>query len=109
MNVSADQADAMGGCQSCEPAGTTPPAPASTGAAPSVTTVDSDKEDWIGIELKDDAGNPIAGERFLMTLPDGTEIGGELDNLGKARIEGIAPGTCQISFPERDVREWKAG
>jgi hypothetical protein len=23
-------------------------------------------------------------------------------------VEGIAPGACKVSFPERDAREWKA-
>jgi hypothetical protein len=106
MNVSNDQADALGGCTACQSAGTTPATSAPPGPSP-VVTADPDKRDWIGVELKTPDGKPLPNERFELKLGDGTIIGGRLDNLGKVRIEGIDPGNCTITFPDRDAREWK--
>ncbi len=108
MNVSSDQADAMGGCTPCQPAGTTPATSTPPGPSP-VVTADPTRQDWIGIQLKTPDGQPLPNERFELTLPDGSIIGGLLDNLGKVRVEGIDPGNCRISFPDRDAREWKKG
>jgi hypothetical protein len=47
------------------------------------------------------------GEPFVVTLPNGQEVRGVLDAKGAARIEGIDPGTCKVSFPERDKDGWK--
>ena len=64
---------------------------------------------WIAIELKDEDGDPVAGAAYEITLPDGQVNSGKLDDKGKARVDGIKPGYCQISFPEIDAREWKLG
>lgn len=56
------------------------------------------------IELKDGAGKPLAYQRFLVLLEDGSERGGILDREGKAEmgIEGFA----SIVFPDlADVEE----
>jgi len=29
-----------------------------------------------------------------------------LDGKGRARFTGIDPGTCQITFPDFDAKEW---
>jgi hypothetical protein len=62
----------------------------------------AEEKHWIEIELKDDEGNPIAGESYFVELPDGTSISGRTDSNGHARIEGIDPGTAKVSFPDRD-------
>ena len=41
-----------------------------------------------------------------MTLPDGTVAGGTLDEKGLARLEGIEPGSCKITFPNLDEEAW---
>ena len=106
MKIGDDQAAALGGCQECEPGG----APAVKGvpaAATSVVTADPSQPDWIAIALVTPEGEPVAGEPYVVTLADGKEIHGKLDNLGKVRIEGVDPGSCKVSFPERDGKEWK--
>ena len=107
MKISQQQADGLGGCQACKPA-TTAPISGQPAPPPSVLVVDPDKPDWIGISLTTPDGKPIAGEPFVVELVDGKSVVGKLDNLGKMRIEGVDPGTCKVSFPERDAKEWKA-
>jgi len=62
---------------------------------------------WIAIELVDDKGKPIPNERFRIELPDGSFAEGNLDVGGHARLNDIDPGTCQVTFPDRDGKEWK--
>ncbi len=65
---------------------------------------------WIGIELLDDNGEPLAGERYVVQLPDGTKVArGYTDKEGKAEIKGIDPGSCQVTFPDLDGMTWDAG
>lgn len=63
---------------------------------------------WIGIELVDADGNPVAGEEYEITLPDGSVRKGTLDDAGKAHERGIDPGTCAVRFPalERTIDRW---
>jgi type VI secretion system secreted protein VgrG len=66
------------------------------------------KKNWIEIKLVDDAGKPVAGEPYRVTLPDGATVAdGTLDEKGSARVEGIDPGNCQVTFPSRDKQAWK--
>jgi len=62
---------------------------------------------WLEIELLDDEGKPVPGEQYQVALPDGTIRAGRLDADGRARIEGLDPGTCKVSFPNLDERSWK--
>jgi type VI secretion system secreted protein VgrG len=68
---------------------------------------DPAKKSWIEIKLVDEKNNPVPGEPYSVTLPDSTIASGTLDEKGFARIEGIDPGTCQITFPQRDKEAWK--
>ena len=63
---------------------------------------------WIEIELVDEDGVPVAREPYTLNLPDGDIRSGTLDSRGRARVEDIDPGTCEVSFPEIDRREWRA-
>jgi hypothetical protein len=65
------------------------------------------KLSWIEIELKDEAGNPVPGEKYRIELPDGTPKEGMLDSQGWARVDNIDPGNCKVSFPDRDAKDWK--
>jgi type VI secretion system secreted protein VgrG len=67
---------------------------------------DPNKKTWIEIELIDDDGNPVPGAKYEITLPDGRIYPGTLDNKGCARVDGIDPGTCQVTFPELDRDTW---
>ncbi|HEY6946098.1 MAG TPA: hypothetical protein VI431_13230 [Candidatus Acidoferrum sp.] len=91
------------------------PAPAgspssSCGSAPdpaSNQTVSPEKKSWIAIELADEDGHAVPNEDYRITLPDGSTIEGSLDKKGRARISGIDSGTCKVSFPNRDAKDWK--
>lgn len=65
------------------------------------------KTTWIEIELIDEDDNPVPSERYEVELPDGSVARGTLDHRGFARIEGIEPGTCRISFPDLDQDAWE--
>ncbi len=81
------------------PGGGAPP-----GAPPHVP--DREKKGWIEIELVDMEKRPVPGEPYRITLPDGTEASGSLDEKGFARVEGFDPGECKITFPNRDKTVW---
>jgi type VI secretion system secreted protein VgrG len=63
---------------------------------------DPEKKSWIEIELLDEEGEPVPGERYRITLPDGSTVEGTLDQNGFARVDGIDPGNCEVSFPDLD-------
>jgi hypothetical protein len=65
------------------------------------------KKSWIEIELVGEDDKPIPGETYRITLPDGTVAEGTLDDKGFARVDGIDPGTCQITFPNLDQDAWQ--
>lgn len=63
---------------------------------------------WIEIELVDENDQPIAGERYEMTLPDGTTVAtGTTGPDGVAKVRWIDPGNCQITFPNLDKDAWE--
>jgi hypothetical protein len=68
---------------------------------------EEEESHWVGIKLKDDQGNPVAGEPFKLKLPDGTIVEGTLDDEGKAEIHGVPEGQSQVCFPKIDKDEWK--
>jgi type VI secretion system secreted protein VgrG len=68
----------------------------------------SKKPHWIAIQLVDEEGNPVPGEQYSITLPDGSVASGSLDGNGKARVDGIPdPGSCKVTFPNLDQSVWK--
>jgi len=71
------------------------------------TPVSPEKKHWIAIELVDELGKHVPYEDYRITLPDGTVIEDSLDRRGRAKITGIDPGTCKVSFPNRDAECWK--
>ena len=62
---------------------------------------------WIAIELIGDDDEPIVGERYRIELADGTTKEGRLDSKGRARIDHIDPGSCQVTFPDLDGEAWE--
>jgi type VI secretion system secreted protein VgrG len=65
------------------------------------------KPHWIEIELVDMEGKPVPGETYNITLPNGSVASGSLDGNGKARVDGIDPGSCKVTFPNLDKSVWK--
>lgn len=77
------------------------PAAVAVLAAPKETT-------WIEIHLVDETGEPIPGEKYEITLPDGTVQAGSLNFRGRARIDDIEqPGSCAVRFPDLDADAWE--
>jgi hypothetical protein len=62
---------------------------------------------WVAIRLVDDRGNPVPYKRYRIETPEGTTREGILDDQGRARVDGIEPGTCKVTFPGLDSRMWK--
>ncbi len=67
-----------------------------------------EEKTWIAIQLADKQGKPAAYKRYWIELPDGSRREGILDAKGTARLDGIDPGTCNVSFPDLDKSDWKA-
>ena len=80
-----------------------PAAAAATQAAPAAPDA---KKTWIEIALKDSQGHPIPNERYKLKLADGSIREGTLDGDGRARVDGIEPGSAEVSFPDQGT-DWK--
>jgi hypothetical protein len=72
-------------------------------------TQEPEEEHWIEIELLDDDGKPVADERYFVEMPDGSQLSGRTDGQGRARVEGVDPGTAKVSFPDLDKKSYEPG
>jgi hypothetical protein len=68
-----------------------------------------EEKTWFGIELvdDDDPPKPVAFKRYRVELADGSSREGMLDQNGQARIVGIDPGACKVSFPDLHGEDWR--
>lgn len=102
------------------PAPPTQPQPAAEGAAGAVVAVkerpfkepdpeevEAEEKTWIEIEIvgEDDVGIP--GEAFKITTPDGRVVSGTTGPDGVAKVIGLDPGTCKVTFPNLDKEAWE--
>ena len=73
------------------------------------TAEDEDEEEksWVEIELVDEDGKPVPGERYRVETPDGKVAEGTLDEKGFARINRVKPGNCKVTFPKLDKDAWE--
>lgn len=55
--------------------------------------------DWIEIKLKDDEGNAVANEAYILRLSNGTVRQGNLDGNGYKKEEQVPPGEFRVEFP----------
>lgn len=77
-------------------------------SSPTSSPEEKKKTSWVEVKLKDEQGNPVPGEKYRITLPDGSTLAeGTLDENGYAKVDNIDPGNCKITFPNRDGRSWK--
>jgi hypothetical protein len=68
-----------------------------------------DSTTWIEIMLIDEeTKEPVPNERYIVETADGKKISGTTNASGKAREEGIAPGTCKVSWPDLPDTSWQA-
>ena len=93
------------------PAAFHPPAPAPAGGGSSAAGAPAGapppEKTYIEIKLEDTEGKPVAGEAYKVTLPDGQTVAeGTLDDKGFARIDGVDPGSCKVTFPNMDKTVW---
>ncbi len=65
-----------------------------------------EKKAWVELELLDAKGNPLAGELFRVTLAGGKLVEGVLDDSGRVRLEGLAEGDVEVTFPNLDAADW---
>jgi type VI secretion system secreted protein VgrG len=93
--------------QTMSPAPAGSPAQSCGSALPPPTTVSPEKTHWIAIELVDELGKHVPYEDYRITLPDGTNVEGCLDQRGRAKITGIDSGNCKVSFPNLDQEIWR--
>lgn len=104
-NASSDANQNMSPAPAGSPTATCGDADASN--SPSNQTISPSKTHWIAIQLVDEQGHAVPSEDYRITLPDGTVIEDSLDKNGRAKISGIDPGNCKVSFPNRDAKVWK--
>lgn len=81
-------------------------------AAEQTTPVDEletleEQETFVEFQLLDPEGHPVPNEPFVIRKPDGSEQSGATDGEGKARVEGIDPGTAHVQFPNRHNNAWR--
>ena len=63
---------------------------------------------WIEIQLVDEQGEPVSGEPYELTLPDGSIQKGKLNYRGRARVDDIGrPGVCLLKFSNLDADAWE--
>lgn len=58
---------------------------------------------WIEFELLDYENLPLAGHPYRLELPDGSVREGTTNQDGLARVSGIDPGTCQLTWMRQPV------
>ncbi|NVJ24839.1 hypothetical protein HUW62_26800 [Myxococcus sp. AM011] len=66
------------------------------------------EEGWVELEMLGENDAPIANERFIVILADGTQRKGRTDARGFARVGGLPQGPCHICFPELDAASHEA-
>jgi hypothetical protein len=63
-------------------------------------------KDWIEIRLVDEAGVPVRGEPYAITLPDGGKRRGISNADGVVRFERIESGVCDFTLTEVEAAAW---
>jgi phage baseplate assembly protein gpV len=82
-------------------------APSHPSTAYSASTTIVPETSFIELELVDPEGEPVAFASYLVTGSDRNEFSGILDAKGRARVEGLVPGNCTVTFPELDGDDWR--
>jgi hypothetical protein len=77
---------------------------------PSVQPPKKEEKTFVIIQLVSDEPEPkpVPFKRYRIVLPDESVREGMLDQMGRAQVTDIDPGTCKVSFPDFDAADWKA-
>ncbi len=65
------------------------------------------KRSWIEVEVVDDGGKPLRGERVQIKDAEGKTRELFTDEKGIVRMDDIAPGSADITMPHLDQDLWK--
>ena len=84
-----------------------PPTAAAAGAQTAAEKEKEKKKTWIAIKLTRSDGSPGAGEPYEIGMEGQVLASGTLDEKGEARVDGLDPQTCKVSFPNLDKSAWK--
>jgi hypothetical protein len=57
-------------------------------------------QDWIELRLFDHDGQPVPNAAYQILTADGTQLQGQLDADGRARVDNVGPGPYQIMYPD---------
>ena len=73
----------------------------STPQPPAVQTQEQvEDRHWLALKYQTPAGTALAGETYKVTLADGSEIKGVLDEKGEARLDNIVAGNTKVELGE---------
>ena len=64
---------------------------------------------FIDLVLVDEGGAPVAGAKYEVTTSDGRTLQGSLDAQGRARVQGVGTGPCEVTFPDHAPDAWARG
>ncbi|MEM9463706.1 MAG: hypothetical protein AAGF11_56735 [Myxococcota bacterium] len=61
---------------------------------------------WIELEVVDCQGEPLAEEEYVVISPGRARRRGVTDDRGRARIEHVESGSCQVWLPRREPEDY---
>ena len=61
-------------------------------------TDEAPRHGTLTVQLADEDGNPIGGEKYRVILPGGREINGLLDDAGQAELKNVDAAEAQVTF-----------
>lgn len=68
--------------------------------------IEDDQTHWIEVRLADESDCGIPAQRCVIVAPDGQVHSRYTNSLGYIRIDRIAGGICEVSFPDLDASAW---
>lgn len=80
-----------------------------SGSQPGIMQAPGELENrhWLALRYQTPNAMPLAGEAYKITLADGSELTGTLDNQGEARLENLPAGKAKVELgntsPELDT------
>ena len=63
---------------------------------------------FVAFRLVDQDGQPVPRRAVHLVLADRSEQEGFVDGEGRFRLDGVAPGSCKLTFPDLDLSDFSA-